>query len=230
MDYMQYEKIIKELKSHSNLKNVEGMSRFGIQGKEMLGVSVPILRKIAKNIGKDHSLAERLWSSGIHEARILASMVDDPEQVTEKQMDMWTKDFDSWDVCDQCCMNLFDKTGFAYKKAKEWTKKEEEFVKRAGFAMMACLAWHDKNADDKNFEQFFPMIKREANDNRNFVKKAVNWSLRQIGKRNLNLNKKAIKTAKDIQKMDSKAAKWIANDALRELKSDAVQKKLRSKN
>ena len=144
-------------------------------------------------------------------------------------METWVKDFDSWDVCDQVCSNLFDKTPFAYRKAIEWSKREEEFVKRAGFVLMATLSVHDKKADNKKFEQFFPIIKRESNDNRNFVKKAVNWALRQIGKRNLSLNKKAIKTAKEIQKMDSKSARWIASDALRELTSEKIQKRLKSK-
>jgi len=217
------------LKSLSNPKAVAGMVRFGINSKNTYGVSVPNLRDIAKKIGVNHKLAQQLWLSGIHEARILASMIDDPKKVTKKQMEKWIKDFDSWDVCDQCCMNLFDRTEFAYQKAVEWSKKKEEFVKRAGFAMMAVLAFHDKKAKDKQFEKFFPIIKRESTDNRNFVKKAVNWALRQIGKRNLNLNKKAIKIAKQIKKIDSKTAKWIASDALRELTSKAVQKKLKSK-
>ncbi|MFC1966543.1 DNA alkylation repair protein, partial [Chloroflexota bacterium] len=153
-------------------------------------------------------------------------MIDSPEMVTGEQLERWVKDFNSWDVCDQCCMNLFDKTSFAYGKAVEWSARKEEFVKRAGFAMMACLAWHEKNADDRQFEPFLPIIKREASDNRNFVKKAVNWALRQIGKRNLGLNKKARK----IQETDSKSARWIAADAIRELTSQAVQERLQAKN
>jgi len=228
-DYMQYKEILKRLKGLSNPKAVEGMARFGISTKNTYGISIPNLRKIAKEVGKDHKLAQQLWSSGIHEARILACMIDEPKIVTEKQIKKWVKGFDSWDVCDQCCMNLFDKTKFAYKKAVELSSKKEEFVKRTGFALMAVLAWHDKEANDKKFEQFFPIIKRDATDKRNYVKKAVNWALRQIGKRNLALNKKAIKTARDIQKMDSKAAKWVANDAFRELTSETVQKRLRHK-
>jgi len=223
---MEYKKILKKLKSLSNPEAVEGMVRFGINPKNTYGVSIPNLRKMAKEIGKDHELAQQLWKSGIHEARILASMVDEAKAVTKEQMDEWVKDFDSWDVCDQCCMNLFDKTEFAYQKAIEWSSKKEEFVKRAGFAMMAVLAWHDKEADDKGFEKFFPAIKKGSTDERNFIKKAVNWALRQIGKRNLNLNKKAVKTAKDIEKIGSKGAKWIASDALKELTSKAVQKRL----
>jgi 3-methyladenine DNA glycosylase AlkD len=182
---------------------------------------------MAKQIGRNHLLAQRLWNSGVHEARILAGMIDLPEEVTEKQMEKWARDFDSWDVCDQVCSNLFDKTKFAHKKAIIWSKRREEFVKRAGFVLMATLAVHDKESGDKQFLKFLPIIKREARDERNFVKKAVNWALRQIGKRNLALNRMAIKTAKEIQGIDSKAAKWIASDAIRELTSEAVQKRLR---
>jgi len=184
---------------------------------------------MAKEIGKNHLLAQRLWNSGVHEARILAGMIDPPEEVTEKQMERWVMDFDSWDVCDQVCSNLFDRTKFAHKKAMDWSKRGEEFVKRAGFVLMATLAVHDKEAGDKEFLKFFPIIKREARDERNFVKKAVNWALRQIGKRNLHLNQKASKTAKEIQGIDSKSAKWIASDAIRELTSETVQKRLRNR-
>jgi len=223
---MTYQQTIKKLKSLANPKNIEGMARFGIRPGKLLGISIPNLRKLAKEIGKNHKLARQLWASGIHEARILASMIDEVEKVTEKQMDSWIKDFDSWDVCDQVCMNLFDKTPFTFKKAVEWTKRDKEFEKRAGFALMACLAWHDKGSPDNKFIKFFPAIKKESPDERNYVKKATNWALRQIGKRNLSLNKAAIKTAKEIQKIDSKAAKWVAADALRELTSKAVQKRL----
>ncbi len=218
---------MKKLKSLSNPKAVEGMARFGISPKNTYGVSIPNLRKMAKEIGTDNKLAKQLWSSEIHEARILAGMIDDPKNVTEAQMEKWVKDFDSWDVCDQVCMNLFDKTKFAYQKAIEWSSKKEEFVKRAGFAMMAVLAWHDKKANDKQFEKFFPFIKKGSTDERNFVKKAVNWALRQIGKRDLNLNKRAIKVAKEIKNINSKSAKWIASDAIKELTSEAVQKRLK---
>ncbi len=220
---MQYDEIINKLKSLSNPKAVEGMARFGINPKNTYGVSIPNLRKMAKDIGANHTLARRLWGSGIHEARILASMVDNPEMVTEDQIEGWVMDFDSWDVCDQCCMNLLEKTKFAYQKAFEWSSNDSEFTKRAGFVLMARLAVSDKKADDQQFDQFLPLIKREAGDNRNFVKKAVNWALRQIGKRNLNLNKRAIETAEEIQGMDFTSAKWIASNAIRELTSQAVQ-------
>jgi len=223
---MQYNDIIGKLKSLSDPEAVKGMARFGINPENTYGVSIPNLRKIARETGKDHALAQQLWASGIHEARMLACYVDQSEMVTEAQMESWVKDFDSWDVCDQCCSNLFDQTELAHSKAAEWSRREEGFVKRAGFTLMAVLAVHDKKATDEDFLKFLPMIKREATDERNFVKKAVNWALRQIGKRNLNLNKAAIKTAEEIQQIDSKSARWIAADAIRELTSEAVQKKL----
>ncbi len=218
--------ILARLKTLADPKAVEGMARYGINPQNTYGVSIPNLRKIARETGINHALAQELWASGIHEARILASMIDDPSMATEEQLESWVKDFDSWDVCDQCCMNFFEKTGFAYRKAVEWSESDKEFVKRAGFVLMARLAVSDKNADDEIFETFFPIIKREASDNRNYVKKAVNWALRQIGKRNINLNKKAILIAGEIQKMDSRSAKWIASDAIRELTGESVQKRL----
>jgi len=221
--------IIEKLKSVSNPDAVGGMARFGITPENTFGVSIPNLRKIAKETKKNHALAQQLWESGFRETMILASMIDELEMVTEEQMEKWVLDFDYWEICDQCCMNLFEKTGFAYEKAIEWSLRDEQFVKRAGFVLMARLAVSDKKADDSRFEQFFPMLLREADDERNFVKKAVNWALRQIGKRNLTLNEKAIETAMEIQKIDSKSARWIASDAIRELSGEAVQKRLRKK-
>ena len=225
---MQYEKVLAKLKALSNPDAVAGMTRFGINPEHTYGISIPNLQKIAKEIGKDHSLAGRLWSSGIHEARILACMIDEPEQVTEKQAEQWVRDFDSWDVCDQCCNRLFDKTPFAWRKAEEWSSRKEEFVKRAGFVLMTQLAVHDKKAADERFEHFFHIIVRESVDSRNFVKKAVNWALRQIGKRNRNLNILAAEAAREILQKDSKTARWIASDALRELTGEKVQNKLRN--
>jgi 3-methyladenine DNA glycosylase AlkD len=220
VENMRYDEVMKKLRSHANPKNVEGMARFGINPKNTLGVSIPILRKTAKETGRDHELADKLWKSGVHEARILAGMIDDPKLVTEKQMENWAKEFDSWDVCDQICMNLFDRTPIAYEKAIEWSDRKEEFVKRAGFALMACLVWYDKNAKDQQVREFFPLIVKHSTDERNFVKKAVNWALRQIGKKRPGLKKEAIRTAEIILKKypDSKSARWIANDALRELR------------
>ena len=205
------------------------MARFGIETKNALGVSTPVLRKMAKDISKNHTLAQELWDSEIHEARILACFIDDSAKVTKKQINSWARDFDSWDMCDQCCGSLFDKTDFAWGKAHELVHRKEEFVRRTGFVLMATLSVHDKKAKNSDFEKFFPLIKQYAIDERNFVKKAVNWALRQIGKRNLKLNKRAIAVAKEIQKIDSKSAKWIANDALRELQSTAVQERLKNK-
>lgn len=219
--------ILKKLRSLSNPKAVEGMAKYGINPKNAYGVSIPNLRKMAKEIKRNHLLAQQLWASSVHEARILATMVDDPKMMTDKQIEGWVRGFYSWDICDQCCNNLFKKTKFAYQKAVAWSSGEEEFVKRAGFVLMACLAVSDKKTGGKQFERFLPIIKREVTDNRTYVKKAVNWALRQIGKRNL--NRKAIETAKEIHKIDSRSAKWIASDAIRELTSEAVQERLQGK-
>ncbi len=220
---------IEKLESMSDPSNKDGMARFGINVNNALCVSMPAIRKLAKETGKDHALALALWNTGIHEAKIMATLVDDYRQVTEDQMDKWVADFDSWDVCDQCCSNLFDKTKFAHDKCFEWSKDDREFVKRAGFTMMATLAVHDKKADDAAFKSFFPVILRESTDERNFVRKSVNWALRQIGKRNVNLNAEAIAVGNEMKVIDSKSARWIASDALRELQSEAVQQKLKNK-
>lgn len=210
--------VIARLKRQRNPKNISGMARFGINPANTLGIPIPALRKLAKEIGKDHALAHELWQSGIHEARILAAFVDEQQKVTPAQMDAWIKDFDSWDVCDQVCANLFDKTPHAFTKALQWTKHQPEFERRAGFALMAALAWHNKSVPDQQFEQFFAAIKKYATDERNYVKKAVNWALRQIGKHSPALRAKAIAAAEEILKLDSKPARWIASDALRELR------------
>ncbi len=223
----QVKEILDHLGKYASKKNKAGMARFGIDTEYALGVSVTNIRRIAKEVGNDHKLAERLWKTKIHEARILASIIDKPGEVTEAQMEAWVKDFNSWDLCDQCCMNLFDRTPFAFKKAVEWSRRKEEFIKRAGFALMATSALHNKETNDSDFAKLLPIIKRGSTDERNFVKKAVNWALRQIGKRNKNLNKEAIAMAKEIEKIDSKAARWVAKDALRELQGEAVQKRLK---
>lgn len=205
------------LKQKSNPTYLNGMSRFGIDSSKALGVKLPEIRRIAKSIKKDHQLAIELWKCDIHEARLLAMLVADPKQLTPGQIDNWVNDFYSWDICDQACGNLFDQTAFAIEKALEYSASEKEFVKRAGFVIMAEFAVHNKTASDDVFIQFFPLIEREAWDNRNFVKKAVNWSLRQIGKRNSMLNQVAIAVARRIAQQDSKAARWIASDALADL-------------
>ncbi len=224
---MSFDSVLGELKARASPDSVEGMKRFGINPEKTLGISIPDLRGLARKMGKDHSMAQELWASGIHEARILAGFIDEPAMVTEQQMETWVKDFDSWDVCDQVC-GLFVKTKLPYQKAIEWSRRKEEFVKRAAFALMASLAVYDKNAADQKFAKFLLIIKRESADDRNFVKKAVNWALRQIGKRNLVLNKLAIQTAREIQKGESRSAKWIASDALRELSDQKVLERLKS--
>lgn len=221
------EDILKKLKAKARPDQVEGMARFGMSPEQRMGVKVPDLRKIAKEAGKDHELALELWRTGIPDAQIVAALVGEPERLTEAQMEDWVKDFNSWDVCDQVCMTLFDKSPLAIKKIHDWSRRREEFVKRAAFALIACVAWHDKESEDETFNQFFPLIKRGATDGRNFVKKSVSWALRHIGKRNIDLNKAAIKAAEEIKGLDSKAARWIASDALRELRSDNVQRRLR---
>lgn len=224
---MKFEEIIMELEFLSNPEDVQGMARFGIRPKKTYGVRMPELQRIARLAGKDHDLAAQLWEAGYQETMTLACMIEDPKLITAEQMDSWAVEFDSWSICDQCCMKLFRMTPFAYKKIFEWSEREEEFVKRAAFALIAVLAVHDKEATDDKFEQFFPIIIRESTDNRNYVKKAVNWALRHIGKRNIVLNHKTIKIAQKIRKIDAKSAKWIASDALRELKSEKIQGRLK---
>lgn len=220
------EEALRKLRAKAKPSHLEGMARYGMVVERRLGVSIPEMRKMAKEYGMDHNLALQLWETKIPEAKILAAMIDDPRKLTEKQMEEWVKDINSWDICDQVCMNLFEKTPLAWKKILEWSEREEEFVKRTAFALMACLAWHDKEAEDEKFIKLFPILKSGATDERNFVKKSVNWALRNIGKRNPNLNKAAIKAAKEIQRIDSKAARWIAFNAIRELESEAVQRRL----
>ncbi len=222
---MTYEEVITRLKAQANPENVAGMARYGISATNTLGISIYTLRKIARELGKDHEMALKLWGSGIHEARILASFIDEPKKVTEEQLERWVRDFDSWDVVDQVS-ELISKTPYVLKKIGEWAQKDEEFVKRAAFSLIAEIAWHDKSMVDEEFEPLFAVIKSAANDERNYVKKAVNWALRNIGKRNQALNRRAIEVAREMQKMDSRAARWIASDALRELNSGAIQKRL----
>jgi 3-methyladenine DNA glycosylase AlkD len=218
--------ILEYIKQHGNAEDVKGMGRFGINTDKAFGVKIPVLRQLAKNIGKNQSLALELWEAGFHEARLLAIFIADHKQIDEALMEKWVLNFDSWDICDQCCGMLFDRTPLAFQKAIEWAEREEEFVKRAGFVIMAALAVHQKKADDKQFLPFFSYIEREAGDERNFVKKAVNWALRQIGKRSVFLNEKAIEAAERIMTQNSKSAKWIVTDALKELKSEKQHKRM----
>jgi 3-methyladenine DNA glycosylase AlkD len=216
------EQILADLRALGNPDSLTGMRRVGINTEKALGVRLPDLRKYAKPIRKNHAIALDLWQTGIHEARILATIVGDATQMTGSQMDSWANDFDSWDVCDQACINLFVDSPLAFRKAHDWSARPEEFVKRAGFALMAALAVHQKNVSNEFFLPFFPVIEREAYDGRNYVKKAVNWALRQTGKRNSILHRKALELAGKLQHSPAKPARWIAADALRELTSEKV--------
>lgn len=223
------DEILTKLESMSDPEAVKGMARYGINSKNNLGVSIYKLREIAKEMGQDHEIALKLWNSGIHDARLLACFIDNPSEVTGEQMDSWAQDFDSWDICDQACTSLFDLTTLAWAKVFEWAEQPDEFVKRGAFSLIAGLTVHDKKASDEKFEQFIPLIKKHSHDERNYVKKAVNWAIRNIGKRNKNLNKVMIKLSRELLKDDSKAAKWIASDALRELTSIKIQNRLKKK-
>ncbi|MEI7937558.1 MAG: DNA alkylation repair protein [Verrucomicrobiota bacterium] len=214
---LNIDSIIGELHGLANPENVAGMARFGIIGKRVLGISVGQLRALAKRIGHNQGVAEGLWSAGIFEARLLAAFVAEPAKVTRRQANAWAKDFECWADCDGLCIHLFRKTPFAHELALAWSRRREELVKRAGFTMMATLAVHDKKAGDEVFHGYLDRVLAESADERHNVKKGVNWALRQIGKRNRRLNREAIRVAKQIQQQDSRAARWIASDALREL-------------
>ena len=220
---------LEELRALGERRNVQGMARFGIRAKIVYGVAKPKMDALARRIGKDHQLALELWASGVHDARILAGLIDLPRKVSSAQMEGWVRDFDNWDVCDGTCCHLFVFAASAWKKAIAWSRRDHEFVKRAGFALMAYLAYRDKQATDAQFRRLLPLIERAAYDNRNFVRKAVNWALRNIGKRNLRLNREATRAAARIRRQGSPAARWIAADALRELQGAAVQARLRRK-
>jgi len=221
--------VLRELKKVADPRVREKMAFFGVNVPKTHGISAPVLHTFAKDIGKDHELAEQLWRSGIHEAKILASLLGEPEKVTSAQMDRWVRDFDSWDVVDAACCYLYAFAAPAWDKIYEWSSREKEFEKRAAFSLAAYLSYKDKTSPDARFEKFLRVIEREANDERNFVRKAVNWALRNIGKRNLHLNSAAIAMAEKIRKQNTTSARWIAADALRELKSDAVQNRLHRK-
>jgi 3-methyladenine DNA glycosylase AlkD len=226
---MRRSEVLSTLRKLSDPVNVAGMARFGIKPALAYGVPKPALRRLARDIGKDHGLAQRLWATGVHEAMVLASMIDDPLKVTVDQMDAWANDFDNWDVCDQCCLNLFWKTAFAYEKAEDWTASDREFVKRAGFVLIASLAVHDKKASDNKFDVFLSIIRREAADDRNYVRKAVNWALRQVGKRNTILKRKAVEAALELKEDESRSARWVGTDALRELSREVVRRRVNQK-
>jgi len=210
--------VIAHLESLRNEHNIAGMARFGIRPARPLGISITTLRPLARKLGRDHTLSEALWASGWHEARILAAFVEQPAEVTRRQMDARAAAFDTWDLCDQWCQRVFWRTPHAWSKAHQWAGRRAEFVKRAGFTLFAVLAVHDRKTPPAAFLEALALVEREAADERNYVKKAVNWALRQIGKRDLRLRRAAIATALRIHKQDSRSARWIAADALRELR------------
>jgi 3-methyladenine DNA glycosylase AlkD len=220
------EEALAQLHAAAHPDQLEGMARFAIVGSNRLGLSVPEMRKIARELKPDHELALALWQTGIPDAMMVASMIDDPGLLTDSQMEEWVSDFMSWDVCDQVCGSLFDKSPLAWSKVAAWSDRPEEFVRRAAFALLACLAWHDKSAPDEKFVALLPITVRASTDDRNFVKKAVSWALRSIGKRNPELNAAAIQTANQIGQLNCKPARWIALDALRELRSETVQRRI----
>jgi 3-methyladenine DNA glycosylase AlkD len=223
---MRLSEVIDELKKLGDPAIIAGMKRFAVPTENALGISASKLRSLAKRIGKNQELSLGLWKTGIMEARVLAALIGDPEKVTRRQMEKWVKDFDSWAVCDACCGVLFVRTSYALDAAFRWCRSEKEFVKRAGFVMMAESAIHLKSLSDKEFLPMLKEIRGGAADERNFVRKAVNWALRQIGKRNPRLNQRAVAEGERIRKIDSSSARWIAADALRELRSVQVQRRL----
>src|SRR6266404_7390542 len=214
------------LKKRSSARNREGMARYGLTSKNTLGVSVAGIRLLAKRLGRDHELALALWDTGFYEARLLTTFVDEPSRVTPVQMDRWCRDFDSWGICDALCFHLFDKTPHAWKKIAKWSDARAEFVKRASFALLASVALHDKTAPDKLFLESFPLIERAATDDRNFVKKAVSWALRGIGKRNPGLHAAAIKLSQRLIISAHPSARWVGRDALRDLRTPATRRRL----
>jgi 3-methyladenine DNA glycosylase AlkD len=204
----------------------DGLARYAIPSDKAFGVPVGTLRQHAKRLGRNHELAAALWDTGWYEARMLATFIDEPARVTSAQMDRWCRDFDNWAICDTACFHLFDRTPFAWEKVRQWATARPEFVKRASFALMASLVGHDKKAQDEAFLACLPMIEEGARDDRNFVKKAVNWALRSIGKRNAELNAAAIAASTRLVDSQSPSARWVGKDALRELTSPGVQERL----
>jgi len=223
------EEIIRELKTHYSEKNIEGMKRFGIVPKNAFGVSTPVLLAIAKKYKNNHELALELWEHEVREAKHLAIMIEDCKQTTDKQLEKWVSEIDSWDICDSFCSRLVRKLPDAYKKVKKWHIDDREFVRRSAFSTIAWLAVHDKKASDAAFIELLRFIEETASDERNFVKKAVNWALRQIGKRNPRLLEHAKECAQRIQQQNSKSARWIANDAIREFNNEKILNRILNK-
>ncbi len=211
------EEVLARLKALARPGQLEGMARYGMSMGNRLGVRIPDVRALAKESKTNHNLALALWETGVAEARILAALVADPQQVDEALMEKWVRDFDSWDVCDQVCLNLFDRVSPAWKMVVRWADREEEYVRRAAFALIACIAWHDRAAPDLVFVEALPLIEKAATDPRNYVKKAVSWALRHIGKRNASLHPLALALARRLRKHEDKTARWIGADAERDL-------------
>jgi 3-methyladenine DNA glycosylase AlkD len=207
-------------------KTADGLARYGLPTEGAFGVSVGALRDQAKKIGKDHELALRLWDSGSWEARVLATLIDDPAKVTPAQMEKWCRDFDSWGAVDSACFTLFDRSPHAWKKIAPWIKRRDEFQKRAGFVLIASLAAHDKVATDAAFLKFLPMIEKGAGDERNFVKKGVSWALRGIGHRNHRLHAASIALARRLAQSEDRTKRWIGKDVLRDLTRPLVVRKV----
>jgi 3-methyladenine DNA glycosylase AlkD len=224
---MESAEVLRTLQALGSRTARDSMRRFGISSDNAHGVTTPQLKSLARRLGKSHDLAAELWDSGVFEARAVAALIDEPAKVSRAQMERWARAFDSWAICDGCCCYLFRRTPFAWEKARVWSGRKAEFVKRAGFALMAYLAVHDKQTADAAFEEFFPLMIREADDDRLYVRKAINWALRQIGKRSKYLHPRAVKTAEVIRKRNTPSGRWIAADALRELRSERVRAKLR---
>ncbi|WP_146652513.1 DNA alkylation repair protein [Labilithrix luteola] len=217
------------LEQNGSKKAREGMARYAIPTDKAFGISVVTLRAHGKRLGRDHDLAHALWKTGYYEARLLAMFVADPSRLTANEMDRWCAEFDSWSLCDTACLHLFDRTPHAWPKVKEWARSSDEFVRRAAFALVASLAVHDKRAPDAPFREALVLVERAAKDPRNFVKKAVNWALRSIGKRNATLHAAAIDVAERLTAEADPTARWIGKDALRELRGDAVRRRLAKK-
>jgi 3-methyladenine DNA glycosylase AlkD len=204
----------------------EMLSRYGITAAKAFGVSMSMMQQLAKRLGRDHELADALWATGWYEARILTSFVDDPARVTAAQMDRWARDFDNWAICDTLCFHLFDRTPHAWRKVEQWSRRKEEFVKRAGFALLASVALHDKKVNDGPFLRSLALIEREASDERNFVKKGVSWALRAVGRRNHVLNAASVELARRLADSPEPAARWVGRGALKELTGAVVRRRL----
>ena len=223
---MDKDEVLKWLERRGTRRTVEGLPRYGIEAARAFGVTMGTLLALRKRLGKDQALSVALWESGWYEARLLAALVGDPQRVTRRQMNAWAASFENWGDCDTVCFHLFDRTPFAWEKARHWSASPREFVKRGAFALMACLALHDKAAPDKNFLGLLPLIEKGAHDERNFVKKGVSWALRAIGRRNLVLNAAALAAARRLAQSEKAARRWVGKDALRELTSATVRSQL----